>query len=123
MREFKQHKGNKEHEGRHRGRHEGRHEGRHHHHGAKNGAKTFRRGRALDFLGQLEVKRDTLKQQLEAPEYQEIQSILLGELKAVEMIIKEYVRHFELNEIEDVVPQPEDQEELNSQDEKGEGDR
>jgi len=118
MREFN-HKGDKEHEGRHRGRHGGRHEGRQQHHGAK----TFRRGRALDFLGLLEVKRETLKQQLEAPEYQEIQSILLGELKAVEMIIKEYVRHFELNESEDPTILPEDKEQAASQSEAGgEGD-
>jgi hypothetical protein len=46
----------------------------------------------------LDVKRTTLKQQLEAPEYQEIKSILLGELKAIDMVIDEYTRHFELHQ-------------------------
>ena len=76
---------------------EGRHKGPHHHHGAK----TFRRGRALEFLSVLEVKRKTIRQQVEAPEYQEIKPVLLGELKAVEMVIDEYTRHFELWRIED----------------------
>jgi hypothetical protein len=84
----------------------GRHKGRHHHHGAK----TFRLGRALEFLGMLEVKRTTLKQQLEAPEYQEIKSILLGELKAIQLVIDEYTRHFELHRIESEEPQAEDEE-------------
>lgn len=125
MREFN-HRSDKDHERRHEGRHAGKHRGRHEgkHRGRpeerQHGAKTFRRGRALDFLGLLEVKRDTLKQQLEAPEYQGIQSILIGELKAVETIIQEYVRHFELNEIED---QPEDSEQPSAeQAESGEGD-
>lgn len=82
---------------------EGRHKGPHHHHGAK----TFRRGRALEFLSVLEVKRTTLKQQVEAPEYQEIKPVILGELKAIEMIIDEYTRHFELRRIEGEEPQTE----------------
>ncbi|MBY0011802.1 hypothetical protein [Paenibacillus typhae] len=79
---------------------EGRHKGRHH-----DGAKTFRRGRALEFLNVLEVKRATLKQQVESPEYQEIKPVLLGELKAVEMVIDEYTRHFELRRKEADEPQ------------------
>ncbi len=79
---------------------EGRHKGRH-----PDGAKTFRRGRALEFLNVLEVKRATLKQQVEAPEYQEIKPVLLGELKAVEMVIDEYTRHFELRRKEADEPQ------------------
>lgn len=85
---------------------EGRHKGPHHHHGAK----TFRRGRALEFLSMLEVKRTTLRQQVEAPEYQEIKPVLLGELKAVEMIIDEYTRHFELHGREAEEPKPENTE-------------
>ena len=43
----------------------GRHGRYGHHHG---GAQTFRRGRAVDFLGRLKVKQATLKAQLEQPE-------------------------------------------------------
>jgi len=62
------------------------------------GAKTFRRGRAISFLERLEVKRDTLKKQLETPELQSINPILVGELKAIEMIIDEYIQVFDLHE-------------------------
>lgn len=65
------------------------------------GAQTFRRGRALAFLEKLTVKRDTLKQQLDAPEFQEIRQTILGELKALELVINEYIRHFELHESEE----------------------
>ena len=68
--------------------------GRNHHHGAQ----TFRRGRALEFLERLRVKRQSLKQQLEAPEFQEIKPVLLGELKAIELVIDEYTRHFEIRD-------------------------
>lgn len=70
------------------------HRGKRHHHGAK----TFRRGRAMDFLERLKVKRSTLKQQLEADQYQEIKQVILGELKAIEAVIDEYTKHFELHE-------------------------
>ncbi|MNC83916.1 hypothetical protein D3C75_1381530 [compost metagenome] len=53
----------------------------------------------------LEVKRTTLRQQVEAPEYQEIKPVLLGELKAIELIIDEYIRHFELRRKEEEEPQ------------------
>ena len=82
----------------HRGR--GGHRGKHGHH-RRHGAQTFRRGRAIEFLERLQVRQATLKQQLEAPEFREIKSVLLGELKAVELILDEYVKHFELRESED----------------------
>ncbi|WP_235852153.1 hypothetical protein [Niallia nealsonii] len=64
------------------------------------GAKTFRRGRAIEFLDRLNVKRATLKQQLESPELQSINPILVGELKAVETIINEFIQLFEIHEEE-----------------------
>jgi hypothetical protein len=72
----------------------GKHKGRRHHHGAQ----TFRRGRALEFLERLNVKRITLTQQLEAPEFQEIKQVILGELKAIELIIGEFTKHFDIQE-------------------------
>ncbi|ASS73633.1 hypothetical protein CIG75_00660 [Tumebacillus algifaecis] len=82
------------------------HKGRRHDH---HGAKTFRRGRALDFLNRLTVRRDLLKQQLDAPEFQEIKLILQGELKALDLVIEEYSQHFELHEY--AKPQEPEQEE------------
>jgi hypothetical protein len=64
------------------------------------GAKTFRRGRAIEFLDRMNVKRTTLKQQLESPELQSINPILVGELKAVETIINEFTQLFEIHEDE-----------------------
>ena len=66
-----------------------------HHHG---GAKTFRRGRAIAFLEMMNLKRSTLKQQLDSPEFQSIQQILVGELKAIDMVINEFIQLFELHE-------------------------
>lgn len=62
------------------------------------GAKTFRRARALLFLQKLEVQRDALKKQLETPELQSINPIIVGELKAVEMMMAEFIATFELQE-------------------------
>ncbi|MBZ5753820.1 hypothetical protein [Metabacillus rhizolycopersici] len=66
------------------------------------GAKTFRRGRAIAFLEILNLKRSTLKKQLETPELQSINPILVGELKAIDTVINEFVQLFELHEIEEM---------------------
>lgn len=77
-------------------------EGRGHRRGRRDdlspGAKTFRRKRATSFLEQLETKRDSLKKQLETPELQSINQLLVGELKATESIISEFIQSFELHE-------------------------
>lgn len=69
------------------------------------GAQTFRRGRAVAFLERLQVRRDTLQQQLEQPEFDSIKQVISGELKAVDAIIQEFIHMFELHE----VPVEEDQ--------------
>jgi len=79
-----------------------------HHH---RGAKTFRRGRAIAFLEMMNLKRSTLKSQLDAPEFQSIKPILIGELKALEMVINEFVQLFELHEVEAVETEPNHSEE------------
>jgi len=79
-----------------------------HHHGEHHkrkdrghkGAKTFRRGRAIAFLEMMNLKRSTIKQQLDAPEFQSIQPILVGELKAIDMVINEFIQLFEIQETE-----------------------
>ncbi|AQQ53409.1 hypothetical protein [Planococcus lenghuensis] len=65
--------------------------------GHHKGAKTFRRGRAIEFLERMNTRRETLKQQLETPELQSINPILVGELKALETVIAEFTRLFELH--------------------------
>ena len=87
--------GKSKHEGHHRGAH---HKG--HEHSEQRGPKTFRRGRALAFLEMMTLKRSTIKQQLEQPEFQEINQILLGELKAIDLLINEFTQLFEIHEDE-----------------------
>lgn len=86
-----------------RGQHR-QHEGRHHAESVEikaEGAKTFRRKRAITFLAHLETKQDTLKKQLETPELQSVNPIIVGELKATQEIIAEFVQQFELYEFEE----------------------
>lgn len=64
------------------------------------GAKTFRRGRAIAFLEMMQVKRTTVKRQLEEPEFESIRQILTGELKAMDMIMDEFIRLFDIHESE-----------------------
>ncbi|KAA0966319.1 hypothetical protein FQ087_08815 [Sporosarcina sp. ANT_H38] len=79
-------------EGHHRGIRHGREEGSH-----QRGPKTFRRGRALAFLERMHLKRSTIKQQLDQPEFLSIQPILVGELKAIDMVISEFIQLFDIN--------------------------
>ncbi|WP_239004857.1 hypothetical protein [Paenibacillus tepidiphilus] len=62
-------------------------------------AQTFRRGRAIAFLDRLNVKRSTLHEQLNRPEYESIKPVISGELKATEAIIQEFIQAFELREM------------------------
>lgn len=68
------------------------------------GPKTFRRGRAITFLERMQLKRSTIKQQLDKPEFQSIQPILVGELKAIDMVINEFIQLFEIHEDETNIP-------------------
>ncbi|MEK3731562.1 MULTISPECIES: hypothetical protein [Paenibacillus] len=65
------------------------------------GPQTYRRGRAIEFLERMHVKRETLKQQLDAQEYQSIRPIVLGELKAIDMVINEFMQLFDLQNKEE----------------------
>ncbi|MBB4826300.1 hypothetical protein HNO89_003559 [Sporosarcina luteola] len=82
-------------EGHHGERGRGREGGR-----SRGGAKTFRRGRVIAFLETLQVKRTTIAEQLKKPEFQSIEQILIGELKAIDMVIDEYKNLFEIQEDE-----------------------
>lgn len=94
---------------RHRG---GRHNGKDGLH--QRGPKTFRRGRAIAFLEMMNLKRSTIKHQLNEPEFQSINQILIGELKAIDTMINEFVQLFEIHEIE-----TKENATTNSNDEKG----
>lgn len=64
----------------------------------KGNAQTFRRGRAVLFMQQLEAKREMIKRQIDMPELQSIQSLLMGELKTVEIVLEEFKVAFSLEE-------------------------
>ncbi|ENH98296.1 hypothetical protein J416_01114 [Gracilibacillus halophilus YIM-C55.5] len=70
----------------------------HQSHDKKQKAKTFRRGKAVAFMDMMEQKRSTIKQQLDQPEYESIQQILIGELKAMDMVLNEFRQLFHLDE-------------------------
>lgn len=67
---------------------------------SQRGPKTFRRGKAIAFLEMMNLKRSTIKQQLNEPAFQSIQQILIGELKAIDMMINEFIRLFDIHENE-----------------------
>ena len=67
--------------------------------GRRRGAQTFRRGRAIMFYQQLEVKRDTLRKQLEDQSLVAIHTVIAGELKATEAIMSEFKTIFALDEL------------------------
>lgn len=78
--------------------------------GKKHGAKTFRRGRALAFYDMMNMKSNALKKQLETPELQSINPILVGELKAVGTLMEEFAQLFELYEVEETAQEVIDEE-------------
>ncbi|CAH0119948.1 hypothetical protein PAE9249_02457 [Paenibacillus sp. CECT 9249] len=80
----------------HRGDRHGRHGSRH----GMHGAQTFRRGRILAFLEQLQARRTTLARQLGEPEFEAIKQVISGELKALDHVIEEYIRLFDLQEVD-----------------------
>ena len=65
--------------------------------GSKGNAQTFRRGRAVMFYQQLETKREMIKRQLEASEFETIRPLLMGELKSIETVIEEFKIAFKLD--------------------------
>ncbi|WP_336759970.1 hypothetical protein [Paenibacillus sp. USHLN196] len=81
-----------------RGRGHGEHQGK-----PGRGAQTFRRGRILVFLEQMQNRRSTLARQLAQEEYEHIRPMISGELKAIDQVIDEYIHLFELQN-EDVNP-------------------
>jgi hypothetical protein len=81
----------------HHEHHDAGEHGPHHHGHHQGGAQTFRRGRVLEFLQQLDIKRTTLLQQLQQPELQSLSQVLSGELKAVELIRNEFIEWFALH--------------------------
>ena len=79
------------------------------------GPKTFRRGRAIAFLDMMNLKRSTIKEQLDQPEFQSIQQILVGELKAIDMLINEFIQLFEIQENEEAAEKGNEEKETSNE--------
>ncbi|MCU6603754.1 hypothetical protein OCO53_25270 [Peribacillus frigoritolerans] len=92
------------------GHHRGKDHGSHH-----RGPKTFRRGRAIAFLDMMNLKRSTIKEQLDQPEFQSIQQILVGELKAIDMLINEFIQLFEIQENEEAAEKSNEEKETSNE--------
>lgn len=85
------------------------------HAGHHRGPKTFRRGRAIAFLDMMNLKRSTIKEQLDQPEFQSIQQILVGELKAIDMLINEFIQLFEIQENEEAAEKGSEEKETSNE--------
>ncbi|TDL88847.1 hypothetical protein E2R55_16940 [Vibrio vulnificus] len=95
---------------------DGHHGGRHKDHASHHrGPKTFRRGRAIAFLDMMNLKRSTIKEQLDKPEFQSINQILVGELKAIDMLINEFIQLFEIQENEEAAEKNSEEKETSNE--------
>lgn len=60
-------------------------------------------------------KRSTIKEQLDQPEFQSIQQILVGELKAIDMLINEFIQLFEIQENEEAAEKGNEEKETSNE--------
>jgi hypothetical protein len=59
-------------------------------------AATFRRGKIEEYVTRLRVRKAVLKNQLEQPEFQESARNIKGQMQAVDQIIAELAREFQI---------------------------
>lgn len=60
-------------------------------------ALTFRRAKIEDYLHRLWVRKAVLKNQLEQEEFKSLEQYIKGEIKALDLIIKELADEFNIN--------------------------
>lgn len=63
----------------------------------------------------MNLKRSTIKEQLGQPEFQSIQQILVGELKAIDMLINEFIQLFEIQENEEAAEKGNEEKETSNE--------
>lgn len=63
----------------------------------------------------MNLKRSTIKEQLDQPEFQSIQQILVGELKAIDMLINEFIQLFEIQENEEAAEKGSEEKETSNE--------
>ena len=57
-------------------------------------SETFRLGKIAGFVQRLETRRSVLHLQLDEPEFQSIRDVIIGQLKALDLVIQELKEEF-----------------------------
>lgn len=57
-------------------------------------AETFRRGRIIDLVQRYIWKKEMLRTEINDPDFDGIKTILQGEMKAYDLVIKELIKEF-----------------------------
>lgn len=59
--------------------------------------KTFRRGKIEDYFHRLRVRKAVLRNQLEQKEFESLAAQIKGEIKAIDLIVKELAEEFDID--------------------------
>lgn len=59
-------------------------------------AQTFRKGKIEDYIFKLRIRKSVLNNQLKQKEFEKRSEIILGEIKATELIIEELKQNFDV---------------------------
>lgn len=63
-------------------------------------SQTYRRGRMVDFIQRLMWRRTSIAEQMAQDEFAEIKPQLLGQIQALDLIIREGIKEFEISKDE-----------------------
>lgn len=61
-------------------------------------AQTFRTGRIVDYLQRLMWRREMYAKELDDPILQDMKPNILGQIQALDLVIRELIKEFELSE-------------------------
>jgi hypothetical protein len=63
-------------------------------------AETYRRGKIVDYIQKLIWRKQLCVRQLEETEYSDLRQPILGQMMALEMVIHELIKEFEIQQDE-----------------------
>jgi len=61
-------------------------------------AETYRKFRVVEYVKRLILRKETYRQQLEQSEYQDMKQNILGHMQAIDLVIKELIKEFDLQQ-------------------------
>lgn len=64
------------------------------------GPTTFRRGKMVEVVRRLIWRKESLLRQLEQPELQEVRQNIIGQIQALDLVIWELIKEFEITKDE-----------------------